>query len=290
MEQPERNRALAAFRKGELRALVATDVAARGIDVQDITRVIHAEPPTDADTYTHRSGRTGRAGRKGTSSVLVAPESSGRASQLLQRARVQFRFEPIPTAEQIKRARDEHLYDELTRAEPEGAPAPEPRVAELARRLAGSDDPVRTIGRLLALAARATGPEPRELRAIEPPAPRARPTDPRRPREGAPARQRSGERREWVPFRVSWGQEHGADARRLLAVMCRRGGIRGSDVGAIRVARVYSVVEVGSDVAEKFAAEARKPDPRDPRVLIKPDRGVSPASGAGARAPKRKAH
>ncbi|HSQ65591.1 MAG TPA: DEAD/DEAH box helicase, partial [Polyangiaceae bacterium] len=71
MEQAARNRALAAFKRGSLHALIATDVAARGIDVQDIARVIHAEPPSDADAYTHRSGRTGRAGRKGTSSILV---------------------------------------------------------------------------------------------------------------------------------------------------------------------------------------------------------------------------
>ena len=73
MEQPARNRALLAFKRGSLHALVATDVAARGIDVQDIARVIHAEPPGDADAYTHRSGRTGRAGRKGTSPILVTP-------------------------------------------------------------------------------------------------------------------------------------------------------------------------------------------------------------------------
>ena len=89
MEQGERNRALAAFKRGTLHALVATDVAARGIDVQDIARVVHAEPPTDADSYTHRSGRTGRAGRKGTSSVMVSPAGLARVSQLLRRAGVQ---------------------------------------------------------------------------------------------------------------------------------------------------------------------------------------------------------
>ncbi|HTU62682.1 MAG TPA: DEAD/DEAH box helicase, partial [Polyangiales bacterium] len=73
MEQAARNRALRGFREGELRVLVATDVAARGIDVQGVTRVLHAEPPTDPDAYTHRSGRTGRAGRKGVSALLLAP-------------------------------------------------------------------------------------------------------------------------------------------------------------------------------------------------------------------------
>ena len=73
MEQPERDRALAAFRQGGVQALVATDVAARGIDVRDIARVIQVEPPTDVETYTHRSGRTGRAGKQGTSVLFVAP-------------------------------------------------------------------------------------------------------------------------------------------------------------------------------------------------------------------------
>ncbi|HEY8944558.1 MAG TPA: DEAD/DEAH box helicase, partial [Polyangiaceae bacterium] len=71
MEQASRVRTLAAFKNGELRLLVATDVAARGIDVQDVSRVVQLEPPSSPDPYTHRSGRTGRAGRKGTSIVLV---------------------------------------------------------------------------------------------------------------------------------------------------------------------------------------------------------------------------
>ena len=113
MEQPERNRALADFKRGKLRVLVATDVAARGIDVQDIARVIHAEPPDDADSYTHRSGRTGRAGRKGQSLVLSSPSAASKTAMLLKRARVQFRILTIPTADDIRRATDERLFGEL---------------------------------------------------------------------------------------------------------------------------------------------------------------------------------
>ena len=101
--------------------LVATDVAARGIDVQDIARVIHAEPPTSADAYTHRSGRTGRAGRKGTSSLLVAPRGVVPATRLL-RARRRSR-----TASSRSRARsrsaqaaDERAFAELSRDEAGG--------------------------------------------------------------------------------------------------------------------------------------------------------------------------
>ncbi len=114
MEQRERNKALAAFKRGDLDALVATDVAARGIDVQDIARVLHAEPPTDVDAYTHRSGRTGRAGRQGKSSVLVTPPALNRVSSLLNRAKVRWRFDPVPTAQSIEATREQRLFEALT--------------------------------------------------------------------------------------------------------------------------------------------------------------------------------
>jgi hypothetical protein len=87
---------------------------------------------------------------------------------------------------------------------------------------------------------------------------------------------------QWVPFRVSWGEAHGADARRLVAMLCRRGNIRGSDIGAIRVSRSSSIVEVAKAVAKGFEDAARAPDPRDPRVLIAPmSDGPGPAEPEG---------
>jgi len=83
-----------------------------------------------------------------------------------------------------------------------------------------------------------------------------------------PAAFERGNGQGWVPFRVSWGETHGADARRLVAMLCRRGNIRGSDIGAIRVNRTSSLVEVAASVARGFAESAREPDPRDPRVMI----------------------
>ena len=69
--QGQRDRAIAAFKAGEIRVLVATDVAARGIDVDDITHVINYQLPDEIEIYTHRSGRTGRAGKSGISMVIV---------------------------------------------------------------------------------------------------------------------------------------------------------------------------------------------------------------------------
>ena len=74
--QKQRDATLSAFRAGAFNVLVATDVAARGIDIPEVDLVIQYEPPRDTDTYVHRSGRTGRAGRKGTSILLFTPREA----------------------------------------------------------------------------------------------------------------------------------------------------------------------------------------------------------------------
>ncbi len=271
MDQAERNRALAAFKRGNVDALVATDVAARGIDVHDVTRVIHAEPPTDADAYTHRSGRTGRAGKKGISSLLVAERELERTSALLSRARVRWNFAPIPTAESLREARDQKLLAHLSADFVEGD-AIDPRSLALAESILASAEPARAVGRLVAMTLRRGGTEPREVSLINPPQQGQRGAGAARRREHPRAER--GERREapsggFVPFRVSWGESHGADARRLVAMMCRRGQIEGRDIGAIRVGRTSSVIEVSSGIADSFERNTAKPDPRDPRVHVR---------------------
>ncbi len=82
--QSARERALGEFASGRVGALVATDVAARGIDIDDISHVINFDPPMDADTYTHRVGRTGRAGRPGTGITLVAPDQGRELTVLVE--------------------------------------------------------------------------------------------------------------------------------------------------------------------------------------------------------------
>jgi ATP-dependent RNA helicase DeaD len=69
-------------------------------------------------------------------------------------------------------------------------------------------------------------------------------------------------------FHVTWGELHGADPRRMLAVVCRRGNIRGTDVGAIRIGPTSTIIEVRNQVASEFAARVRQPDPDEPRIRI----------------------
>jgi ATP-dependent RNA helicase DeaD len=324
MAQRERTRALDSFKRGNLRVLVATDVAARGIDVQDVTLVLHMELPSDPDAYTHRSGRTGRAGKKGTSAVLVAPRELRRAGQLLGRARVPFKLLPMPTPAAIRKSEDERIVARLT-SEAEGEL--DARTTELARRLvaAAGDRLEASVARLLHESGLTRGPSPRDVRILLPePARPARPVGARPsgrlmpvpggrfdaggPRTHAPVTELpppGGEAPRLPPpprapraegdfatFQVSWGMQHGADPRRLVAILCRKGDVTSAEIGAIRVGPTSSTVEVRRDRAEHFLAHATRPDARDPRVRVRPlpaywEPGEAPRGAAPERPRKR---
>jgi superfamily II DNA/RNA helicase len=85
MSQNARERSLAQFGSGRVTTLIATDVAARGLDIDDVARVINFDPPGTEDAYVHRVGRTGRAGRSGTGTTLVLPEQTGEVSRIAAR-------------------------------------------------------------------------------------------------------------------------------------------------------------------------------------------------------------
>lgn len=284
MQQRERERALAAFRRGELHALVATDVAARGIDVQDIARVVQLEPPTDSDTYTHRSGRTGRAGRKGTSVLLVSPAAVSRTRFLLRRAGVTAKFAPVPSADEIRRASMERVFEDLTGEGAPGFKGFDDATWGLAKRLAAAPDVSRTLARLLSHSRYAGVAEPRPVRTITPPDEE----QPRKPRVALTQNPNEAAKRaqSFVEFEVTWGREHGADPRRLLALICRRGGVERESIGAIRIGPRGSTVEVAANVAGAFSTRASRPDSRDDRVRIFPaaDR---PAPRGGDTRPKK---
>ena len=102
LSQAERTHALQAMRDGRARICVATDVAARGIDLPKLDLVVHAELPTNHETLLHRSGRTGRAGRKGISALIVPPSARRKAERILQGAKVTANWGVPPSADDVK--------------------------------------------------------------------------------------------------------------------------------------------------------------------------------------------
>ncbi len=117
LAQATRNRILTSFKEGKLRYLVATDVAARGLDVEALPLVIHMGIPTQMESYIHRSGRTGRAGLKGTSLALVDFKESRILLAWGRRGGLKLDWRPVPTQEEIRLGRIQNLHAELTALE-----------------------------------------------------------------------------------------------------------------------------------------------------------------------------
>lgn len=119
MDQKMRTKVMDRFKRRMLQAIVATDVAARGIDVNDITHVINYELPEDPEVYTHRSGRTGRAGKSGVCMSIVTTREIGRIRQVERMARTRFHRSDIPDGAEVVRKRLFHFLEKIEQATPE---------------------------------------------------------------------------------------------------------------------------------------------------------------------------
>jgi ATP-dependent RNA helicase DeaD len=291
--QAERDRALDQLRRGDARVLVATNVAARGLDLPDVDLIIHADLPLNAESLAHRSGRTGRAGRKGTAVVLATPAERRKAERLLGSVHVRAVWTPPPTPEAIAAAARERLAAELLAGRPAagsaaggtdeagpeagGGGAPSADAQALARRLEAALGAPVLIQRLLAREqARLPAGEP--LRAI------AAPAELDRHDHRAAPRGRGELSRDAALFRVNLGAADNADPRWLLPLICRRGGVTRRDVGAIRIGPRETTFEISGSAARDFAEAAAETDPRARHVVITragvPSRSTSPARPA----------
>lgn len=117
LTQPQRDKVMSRFREKSLQLLIATDVAARGIDVQGITHVINYELPDDTEIYTHRSGRTGRAGRSGISLSIVTPKELYRLRQIEKLVNTRFHKLDIPSGKDVCRKQFFHFIDKMLEAD-----------------------------------------------------------------------------------------------------------------------------------------------------------------------------
>ena len=245
LSQADRTHALQALRDRRARVCVATDVAARGIDLPDLNLVIHAELPHDAEVLQHRSGRTGRAGKKGVCVILVPYPKRHRAESLLRAANVRAQWMDPPTAEAIQAQDDARMMDEIVDAGDD---------RDAAETLLAAKPPVDIAAALLRLQ-RARLPAPEDLSDT---GPAARPV-PDGPRPGF---------EDTVWFRINAGRNNNADPRWLLPYLCRRGHLTKRDIGAIRIFDRETRFEIPRGLANKFVAALRKTDDGDPDVAI----------------------
>lgn len=117
MTQRERNAVLASFKSGSMPYLVATNVAARGLDVEGVTHVIQLGLPDDKETFVHRSGRTGRAGREGTNLILLSPSETGRFKSMLRSTQMKVEWQDVPSLDLIRTIQREVAEEKLLTAQ-----------------------------------------------------------------------------------------------------------------------------------------------------------------------------
>jgi ATP-dependent RNA helicase DeaD len=233
LSQAERSHALQALRDGRARVCIATDVAARGIDLPGLELVIHADLPTNPETLLHRSGRTGRAGKKGTSVLIVPPAEFKKASRILQAAQVTAEWGKPPSADEVQAKDDERLLAHPTLSIAAGDET------DLANSLLDSYGAEQVAAAFIRLWREGrSAPEVLSDAAVPTAA-------------AAPARPR-GEFGASVWFRLSVGHTGRAEARWLLPKICEAGGIAKDSIGAIRVQQDQSFVQIAEASAGRF--------------------------------------
>ena len=241
LSQSERTHALQAMRDGRARVCVATDVAARGIDLPGLELVIHADLPTNPETLLHRSGRTGRAGRKGVSALIVPVNARKRADRLLRMAQIQADWTPPPTAQAVIERDNERLIAHPLLAEP--VSEDERAMVEALLEKHGAEGLAAGFMRL----AREGKSAPEDVQPVADRGERGERREPREKKE----RQPFGEA---VWFRLSVGRKQNAEPRWLLPMICRAGELTKRDIGAIRIQADETHVEISTGAADAFLA------------------------------------
>jgi ATP-dependent RNA helicase DeaD len=248
LSQNERTRALQSIRDGRARVCVATDVAARGIDLPNLDLVIHADLPKNSEALLHRSGRTGRAGRHGLSILIVPYAKRAGMERVLRAAGITAARMPPPTAAAIiKRDRDRLLNDPVLTAEPND------EELAFAQELLESRSPEQ-IAVAFFRQNHVKLPTPEEFVDTGMPAEKSEPS--RNDFEGG------------VWFKLSVGRKQKAEPRWLLPLICRAGGVTRRDVGSIKIFETESQFEITPRRAERFSAAIAKAGTIDGSIRV----------------------
>ncbi|MRU14373.1 DEAD/DEAH box helicase [Roseovarius sp. A21] len=234
LTQGERSNALQAMRDGRARVCVATDVAARGIDLPKLELVVHAELPSSHETLLHRSGRTGRAGRKGVSALVVVPSARKKAERILKFAKLTAEWGLAPSAEDIE-ARDQQRMLNSDDWQAEITQGERAAVDQLVENFTPEQI---AAAYLRQYKLRHSAPE--ELGAVA-----AGKAEQKKPRaDFGPS----------VWFSLSEGRNQAASPRHLLPMICKAGGLSKDDIGAIRIADDLSYIEIREASVPGFLA------------------------------------
>jgi ATP-dependent RNA helicase DeaD len=256
--QAQRERTVNELKSGGLDILVATDVAARGLDVERISHVVNFDIPTDTESYVHRIGRTGRAGRSGDAISFVTPRERRLLNSIERATRQSLTAMQLPTVEDINTSRLARFDDAITQAlESEDLGFFREVVAHYVRH---NDVPEADVAAALALVLQ--GDEPLLL-ADEPDAVRA-PAD------------RRGPTAERATYRISVGRRQKAQPGQIVGALANEGGLRRSDFGHIDIRADHSLVELPANLPAETWKRLRKTRISGQLIELQLDTGHKP--------------
>jgi ATP-dependent RNA helicase DeaD len=260
LSQQTREQVLRRFRNNQIKILVATDVAARGLDIDDISHVFNFDLPEDPELYVHRVGRTGRAGKKGVAISLLTGQDKWHLQQIERFTRQQITRIPIPKPEDIEKHRQEKLLNQMVELLKLGDCQKELQI--VTRLGEKGHDPLQIAAVALKIA------RGKEINRPVPPIKEV--TEERRPRPAAefkrPIRDNSkGEPRTsphtsheagMVRMTLNAGKANGVTPADIVGNIARLADIPGSSIGAIRIYEKHTLVDIPQDLVEKTLAKA----------------------------------
>jgi ATP-dependent RNA helicase DeaD len=260
LSQDARIQVLNRFRAGQVKVLVATDVAARGLDIDDISHVFNFDLPDDPEVYVHRVGRTGRAGREGVAITLLSPRERWMLRRIEEYTRFRMTRAELPTIQQIENHRQALILEQLEVWIRRGRCRREREMVDLLMETGHAPEDIAAAALKLA-----RGEE--KKRPIEPVTPikdeqlRTQQRRNERPlrrtgREGAPAGRRGGERdRDMVAVRLDVGRDDGIGINHVVASLSHYSGISGSQLGKIRLEANSTLVDVPEALVARLMAK-----------------------------------
>lgn len=274
--QAQRERTITALRDGSIDILVATDVAARGLDVERISHVLNYDIPHDTESYVHRIGRTGRAGRSGTALLFVSPRERHLLKSIEKATRQALTEAELPTVEDVNAQRVAKFSDSITDAL--GGPG-----IELFRRLVEDYErehnvPMADIAAALALQSRDG-----EAFLMAPELPPERPRDGRRDHSEKPRRART-----FTTYRIAVGKRHKIGPGAIVGAIANEGGLHRSDFGHIAIGPDFSLVELPAKLPRATLKKLERTRISGVLIDLRPDRSPDNARGRDSGKPRRK--
>lgn len=249
LSQAQRDYVMRKFRQGNIRMLVATDVAARGIDVDDISHVIHYRLPDDSEVYTHRSGRTGRAGREGSSYVLTNTKEKSRLRNLERDLGIEFQKSKVPEGRDICEKQLFALVEKVKNTEvnhdeiDQYLPAVREAFADMDKDELIQHFLSAEFNRFLDYY-RDTGDINATARAKD------NRGDKRDRKDRKERRERRDDDREWATFFINVGKMDNIGVGAIVRLVCDEAGIDSKAIGAIKLNREFSFFDVEASVAD----------------------------------------